>query len=246
MNTQEELFEKYYTIKQMTRAYRHKMRHEGGPFGDTTRGKGRVLALLQIKDGLSTKEIAGVMGIRVTSLNETLSKLENEGYIERVHSEEDKRVILTKLTEKGRAAEQPRHHMPELLFGDFDEKESEELKGYFDRMIARLETELGEDAASVMQKAAERRAEFFEEAERAGHGHGHGHGHGGHGRGHGRGCGHRGHAEHCHHEGHGHHGGHAGHHHHAHGCCRHYHHHECGPRDYCGGHHHGYGHCCGR
>ena len=32
---------------------------------DPTRGKGRVAAMLQIKDGLSTRELSKVLGIRV-------------------------------------------------------------------------------------------------------------------------------------------------------------------------------------
>ena len=52
-----------------------------GPLGDASRGQGRILAFLQIKDGLSTKELSYMLDIRVSSLNEMLAKLEKGGFI---------------------------------------------------------------------------------------------------------------------------------------------------------------------
>lgn len=199
MATYEELFEKYMVVRQMTEAV-HKKNCKRGAMGDATRGRGRVLSLLRLRDCVSTKDIAEVMGIRVTSLNEVLGKMENDGLIERVPSEDDKRIMLVKLTEAGRTVELPKRKMPKLLFGIFDEDDQAQLGAYFDRMIESLEGELGEDAASIMHKARERQAELF------GRGHGgHGgccHGQGGHKgpRGHSEGACH-GHEEHAHHQG---------------------------------------------
>ena len=67
-----------------------------------TRGQGRILIILKRKDGISTKELAEILNISVGSLNETLNKLEQKGYIEKVPSENDKRVLLIYLTEKGK------------------------------------------------------------------------------------------------------------------------------------------------
>lgn len=172
MTGYEDLFEKYMTVRQMTEAV-HKKNCKHGDMGDGMRGRGRVLSLLRLRDGVSTKDIAEVMGIRVTSLNEVLGKMEGDGLVERIPSEDDKRIMLVTLTEKGRTVELPKRKMPKLLFDIFDEEEQAQLDGYFDRMIESLEKELGEDAASVMHKARERHAELF------GHGHGHGHGRGG-------------------------------------------------------------------
>ena len=81
MGREGELFDKYMLIRQMVEAVRNKNTSKLGPLGDTTRGRGRVLALLKQKDGVSTKEMATVMGIRVSSLNEVLGKMEKDGKI---------------------------------------------------------------------------------------------------------------------------------------------------------------------
>ena len=51
MGREDELFDKYMLIRQMTEAVRNKNTSKAGPLGDTTRGRGRVLALLKQKDG---------------------------------------------------------------------------------------------------------------------------------------------------------------------------------------------------
>ncbi len=75
------------------------------PLRNTTKGRGRILAFLNIKDGVSTKNLATVLAMRVSSLNELLSKLEADGYIERRADPEDGRVGLIYLTAKGREAD---------------------------------------------------------------------------------------------------------------------------------------------
>ncbi|MCL1949067.1 MAG: MarR family transcriptional regulator [Turicibacter sp.] len=113
-----------------------------GPLGDASRGQGRILAFLQIKDGLSTKELSYMLDIRVSSLNEMLAKLEKGGFITRRPSESDKRVILNFLTEKGRTA--PTEANEEFnLFGCLDPEEIHQLNGMMDKMIAHLETMTG-------------------------------------------------------------------------------------------------------
>ena len=41
-----------------------------GPFADTSRGQGRVLALLKIQPEISTRDLAYLLNIRQQSLNE--------------------------------------------------------------------------------------------------------------------------------------------------------------------------------
>ena len=66
-----------------------------------TQGQGRILTILQRKDGISTKDLSEILDIRVTSLNESLNKLEQKRYIKKIPSEKDKRVLLIYLTKKG-------------------------------------------------------------------------------------------------------------------------------------------------
>ena len=188
----EEAFRKFMDVQHVMMALRHRKMCEHGPMGDTTRGRGRIRALLQLKDGVATKDMAQILGIRVSSLNETLGKLEKDGYIVRTPSEEDKRVMLVTLTEKGRSAKPHGKRLPGKVFAGFTDDELDAFSGYLDRMMANLEKELGEDAQELLENMREKRAAFFE-------GHGHGDprwcGHRGHGHGHGRGRGHGHHGE---------------------------------------------------
>lgn len=69
---------------------------------DVTRGQGRILAYLsKYPEGLSTKKLSNKLGVRTSSLNETLAKLEHHGFITREPSENDRRVIINQITSTG-------------------------------------------------------------------------------------------------------------------------------------------------
>lgn len=163
MGREDELFDKYMLIRQMTEAVRNKNMAATGPLGDTTRGRGRVLALLKQKDGISTKDMATIMGIRVSSLNEVLGKMEKEGYVERTTSPDDRRVMLVWLTDKGKAIELPDQKLPQILFGTLSQAAQNQLCMHFEQMIASLQGELEEEGEAV-KEAREQRTEFFESA----------------------------------------------------------------------------------
>lgn len=76
------------------------------PLANPLRGQGQVLALLKQSDGLTTKEMAQLLGIRTASLNELLVKLEAKGLLTRARSPQDGRMTVVNLTEAGRAVEQ--------------------------------------------------------------------------------------------------------------------------------------------
>ncbi|MGO1543901.1 MAG: MarR family winged helix-turn-helix transcriptional regulator [Gulosibacter sp.] len=113
---------------------------EQGFAADPTRGQGRILAALKLQDGVPTKDLAFILGMRVASLNELLVKLERSELISREPSEEDKRVILIHLTDEGRNTEQFRPERPDA-FGSLSEDEREQLGAYLDRIIEQLEAE---------------------------------------------------------------------------------------------------------
>ena len=200
MANYEDTFEKLTTLQHMMRAMRHRQARRSGPLADTTRGRGRVLALLKMRDGLSTREMANVLDIRVSSLNETIARMEAEGLVERRQSEEDGRVQLLFLTDAGHAAEQPELDLPKRLLSDFTDDELQTLDSYLDRMADKLREELGDDWREHEERMRERRDRFFHGHGHGGNRHGSGHGHGGnrHGSGHGHGD----------HDGHGYGGGH--------------------------------------
>lgn len=117
---------------------------ERGPMADPTRGQGRIIALLKIRDSISTKEMSFLLDISISSLNELLSKMEKAGYVSREASEEDKRVMLVKLTEKGKA-EQQQDRTPCQIFDCLSEAEQKTLGSYLDRIIASMEESMGEE-----------------------------------------------------------------------------------------------------
>ena len=100
---------------------------------------------MKLKDGIATRELAYVLGIRVPSLNEALSKLENAGYIVREPDPRDRRVQLITLTDLGRAlTNQMGEGEPEgdNIFEVLTEQERANLNDYLDRLIARMHEDL--------------------------------------------------------------------------------------------------------
>lgn len=179
-----ETFRKFMEVQQLMGVLHQRLRQTGGPMGDTSRGRGRILALLKLKDGVATKDMAQILGIRVSSLNETLAKLAEDGLIERTPSEDDKRIMLVTLTDAGREAKAPSENLPDCLFEGFEDADLEAFEGFLDRITKNLENELGADAQKLIEEQRAARKAFFEKPER---GHGpHAHDHGPRGRDHDR------------------------------------------------------------
>ena len=141
-----ELYKKLGHIGRLTHLWAAQQRERTGPRRiDTTRGQGRILAALKLKDGIATRELAYVLGIRVPSLNEALSKLENAGHIVREPDPRDRRVQLITLTDSGRALTgQLGEGEPESdnIFEVLTEQERTNLSDYLDRLIARMHEDL--------------------------------------------------------------------------------------------------------
>lgn len=108
---------------------------ECAPFADTTRGQGRVLAMLKIQPEIATKDLAYLLGIRQQSLNELLNKLEKSGFVERKPSEADRRVMMVHLTVRGKSVQQPTTDYQENL-SCLSQEELKQFNSYLDRLIA--------------------------------------------------------------------------------------------------------------
>lgn len=141
-----ELYKKLGHIGRLTHMWAAQQRERTSPRRiDTTRGQGRILAALKLKDGIATRELAYVLGIRVPSLNEALSKLENAGHIVREPDPRDRRVQLITLTDSGRALTgQLGEGEPEgdNIFEVLTEQERANLSDYLDKLIARIHEDL--------------------------------------------------------------------------------------------------------
>ncbi|MNI19323.1 MarR family transcriptional regulator [Paenibacillus graminis] len=158
MNT--ELYEKLAKLQWLLQRQHLKTHAAVGPMADTSRGQGRILAFLRMKDGISTKDLSYMLDIRVSSLNELLAKLEKAEYITRKPSETDKRIILIYLTQKGQEEEGQELDRGDI-FSRLLPEEQVAYGEYTDRIIMTLEEELGTDAerdvtALWMEAAKER------------------------------------------------------------------------------------------
>lgn len=132
---------------------------QAGPLADTSRGQGRILATLKLQDGINTKELAYILGMRVSSINELLSKLEKNGYILRVPEESDRRILNIKLTEKGRNEKQESPGRFSDIFDCLNDAEKRSFEDFIDRLSAEIENKFDSDEFKSMMKARERFAE---------------------------------------------------------------------------------------
>lgn len=139
------LYEKLSRLQWLLHKHNLRAHAENGPMADPTRGQGRIFAILKMQDGISTKDLSYLLGIRVSSLNELLVKMERNGYITREQSEADKRVMLVKLTEKGRG-EQQQEWNPDDIFSCLSEEEQKVFGEYLDRVITSLAEVFGDEA----------------------------------------------------------------------------------------------------
>ena len=89
--------------------------------------------MLRLKSKITAKDLSYILGIRQQSLNETLQKLEKEGYIVRTPSPKDRHVMLISLTEKGNEIKSVQHDCLDVLDEFFDE-ELKQFTSYIDRL----------------------------------------------------------------------------------------------------------------
>jgi len=140
-----ELYEKLARLQRLLNIQRMDSYRHGGHLADATRGQGRILAVLQLRDSISTKELSYLLGLAVSSLNEFLSKLERGGYITREPSEQDRRVILVKLTEKGKSQQGRPEDSADSgdLFDCLSADEQAAFGAYLDKVVDALGEKLG-------------------------------------------------------------------------------------------------------
>lgn len=138
------LMEQFLSLQAMMQRYFMKRRREHGPFGNPHRGQGRVLNLLKLKPETTQKELSYLLDMRPQSLGELLGKLEKNGYISREPLESDRRVMVIRLTEAGRAAAENSNKEDETIFDVLSESEQEAFKTIMDKLLEALEAEIPE------------------------------------------------------------------------------------------------------
>ena len=157
-----ELYEKLTRLQWLLHKQQIRGYADRGPMADTTRGQGRILAVLKLRDGISTKDLSYLLGVRVSSLNQLLAKLERNGHVTREPSEQDKRVMLVKLTDKGRSAEEPDAVDIGDIFGCLSDEEQRVFGEYLDRVITVLTEKVGYDDEEEFERMRAAREHFVE------------------------------------------------------------------------------------
>ena len=111
-------------------------------FKDLTNNDMHVIEAVGLGEGNNMSAIARKLGITVGSLTTAMNSLVNKKYVERRRSEEDRRVVYVKLTDKGVGAY--RHH-----------------EDYHRQMTQAILDKLGEDEIPVLVKTLDALDEFF-------------------------------------------------------------------------------------
>lgn len=112
-------------------------------------GKGRLLSVLQQKDGLTQRELGEALDIRPSSVGELVRKLENTGLVMRKNNEMDRRVMNVYLTEDGReivsSASSVQEDIQANVFQEITGDEKENFTLVLDKMITSLEEKYVDD-----------------------------------------------------------------------------------------------------
>ena len=107
------------------------------------RAAGRILRTLEREGPMVTSELGVFLDVRMSSLNETLAKLEEEGLIRRTRSEMDGRMYLVQLSTKGRERideiHRERAQFEKRMAQILDEGERKEFVRLAEKLAAGLE-----------------------------------------------------------------------------------------------------------
>ena len=172
MDKKEELLEKYQHAIMLhffaMGKHRGLVGRAGHPVDNPSSGQGRVLACLKLKDGIGIKDLAQILGMSASSLNDLLARMEYGGFIERRPVSDGDAISQVFLTEKGKAVKQNdpaaaiAHDSADVdpLEG-FTDEELETMEGYVDRMIVNLESNVGMEEIEELHRKHEERKEYL-------------------------------------------------------------------------------------
>lgn len=117
--------EQFMKLQHDLRRYYHRQMAKNQGYGPH-RGQGRVLTLLKMNPEISQKDLTFVLGMRPQSVGELLQKLEDKDLITRDASEQDRRVMIIRLTNLGMEEAEKISETTDVgeeLFADFSDDE---------------------------------------------------------------------------------------------------------------------------
>ena len=136
-------------LQQLQMITHRAMFHNFAKIHNPHRGQGRILAILKLKPLISQKELTYLLDMSKQSVAELIMKLEKSGYITREPSDDDKRVMMIKLTEAGsKAADDAEDTTPDILnvLDCLNDDELANLSDYLGRIIKKYEEQFHGDS----------------------------------------------------------------------------------------------------
>jgi DNA-binding MarR family transcriptional regulator len=104
--------------------------------------QGRIMFVLWQNDGIPIAELAKQTSLGKSTMTSMLDRLEASGYVRRVPSPEDRRVVLIERTEKDRSFQQLyvqiSQEMTALFYDGFSAAEIDAFEGYLVRILDNL------------------------------------------------------------------------------------------------------------
>ena len=113
-----------------------------GDYKDVTANEMHVSEAIDMEEARNMSSVARSLGVTTGTLTIAVNSLVKKGYVERARSEEDRRVVLVSLSEKGKRAYL--HH-----------------RQFHEQMIEAIVEELSEEEQAVLEKALVKLDRFF-------------------------------------------------------------------------------------
>lgn len=146
-HNEQELMELMLQLEAIMRREAMRRYHTASSSFNPHRGQGRIMSLLKLQPEISQKDLSFLLDMSKQALAELLGKLENAGYIMRFPSEEDRRIMMIRLTDTGKAAAEKMdgmEHDSDSVFACLTDAEQETFRSYLQRLIAEGEKLLPE------------------------------------------------------------------------------------------------------
>lgn len=109
---------------------------------EITAAQGRILFPLWKKDNLSFQELKKETMLSKSTLSYFLDQLEEAGYIKKIQSKNDKRIIYIKLIRMNEEIKEKflnvSNRMKNIYYNNFYEKEIDEFEDYLNRVLQNL------------------------------------------------------------------------------------------------------------
>ena len=115
-----------------------------GEYKDVTANDMHVIEAIGTDRKKNMSAVAKTLGVTMGTLTISVNSLVKKGYVERIRSEEDRRVVLVFLTEKGKGAY--RHHQK-----------------FHEDMISAVLEDLSEQEREVLEKSLSKLNAYFKE-----------------------------------------------------------------------------------